>query len=317
MSDQCQGLASVPAEDRVQCPNRGFRKQASVRPQQSFVLLNQRQNLGGLYGAHQRTGQDQIQRSHSICQRAEMPKQGLASFGSERPGFVGQCLGDLGVGIAMANQENLQSTPDPSQREEIRNGSPVYCKLMADWEILRPGGGVGLALALTVLGSACRESSPPASSVAPGARSSKPGEEAPGSPGHFAVSGAKLDAFLRYRRERLKARSEPAGNRSPAGDSRLLDDAIAEEAARQSAGLSLAEVETIQEIVQRVIGKQVLARELLQPGLDNPGMGDSGSRLAALDEERARFGEASVALVLQREEELTALWNADLTRLAR
>ncbi len=131
------------------------------------------------------------------------------------------------------------------------------------------------------------------------------------------MSGAKLDAFLRYRRERLKARSEPAGNRSPAGDSRLLDDAIAEEAARQSAGLSLAEVETIQEIVQRVIGKQVLARELLQPGLDNPGMGDSGSRLAALDEERARFGEASVALVLQREEELTALWNADLTRLAR
>jgi hypothetical protein len=79
----------------------------------------------------------------------------------------------------------------------------------------------------------------------------------------------------------------------------------------------LAEVETIHEIVQRVIGKRVLARELLQPGWGNPGMADGGSPLASLDEERARFGDASVELVLQREEELTALWNADLTRLAR
>ena len=126
-----------------------------------------------------------------------------------------------------------------------------------------------------------------------------------------------MDAFLRYRRERIKARSELADNRATAGASALLDDAIAEEAARQSAGLSLVEVETIQEIVQRVIGKRALARELLQPGLDRPGIGDSGSHLAALEEERARFGDASVGLVLQREEELTALWNADLTRLTR
>jgi len=188
---------------------------------------------------------------------------------------------------------------------------------MSDWEILRPGGGVGLALALAVLGSACRGGSPPASSHDLRDRSSKPGQEEPGSPAHFALSGAKLDAFLRYRRERLKPLSEPARPGAPAGDSRLLDDAIAEEAARQRAGLSLAEVETIHQIVQRVIGKRVLARELLPPGLDNPGIGDGGSRLAALDAERARFGDASVDLVLQREEELTALWNADLARLAR
>jgi hypothetical protein len=218
----------------------------------------------------------------------------------------------------MANQENLQSTPDQACAKEIRNGSPVYCKSMGDWEILRPGRAAGLALALTVLGSACRGGSAPASSLAPSARSSsKSGEEAPDSAEPFTLSGAKLDAFLRYRRERHKALSEPATTRGPAGDSRLLDDAIAEEAARQSAGLSLAEVETIQEIFQRVIGKRVLARELLQPGPDQPAIGDGGSRLMALEEERARFGEASVKRVLEREEELTELWNADLARLAR
>ncbi len=79
----------------------------------------------------------------------------------------------------------------------------------------------------------------------------------------------------------------------------------------------MAEVETIQEIVQRVIGKRTLARELLQPGPDQPAIGDGGSRLVALEEERARFGEASVKRVLEREEELTELWNADLARLAR
>lgn len=79
----------------------------------------------------------------------------------------------------------------------------------------------------------------------------------------------------------------------------------------------MAEVETIQEIVQRVIGKRALARELLQPGPDPPAIRDGGTRLAALEEERVRFGEASVKLVLEREEELTELWNADLARLAR
>lgn len=157
-------------------------------------------------------------------------------------------------------------------------------------------------------------------------------EEAPRAP--LALTEAKLSSYLGYQRRML----DVYASRLDAGRKADLERVVeAEEQARRQSGLDRRELAEIEEMVRAVIGKRVYGAAVpgddslnrmraLQPKLSEQGREEvarsiaevekSQEELVRLTEERRRFGESNVDLLLAREAELTRLWKETLGSFA-
>jgi hypothetical protein len=169
-------------------------------------------------------------------------------------------------------------------------------------------------LALVLMGCPPRaEQNPPA--PVPATSPDSPVQATP------TITAEKLDAWLRYHRV-LAEQSKDAGT-----DIKRLS--LLERDSRQRAGLSEAELELLEDCISAVVAQRTIAKltgaeavrdfDKVTVGLRaeqrqkvEAAFGDvraKAQQAASLEAERAKFGEA-VTVVLAREAEVTATWNA-------
>lgn len=182
------------------------------------------------------------------------------------------------------------------------------------------------AALLSALVVACRGSRQ-ASSEAP----SSIGQDVASST-RYQINRQKLDAFLRYHALRSLQLTDGGQPASPERQAMDFDWA------RTEAGLSVQDLEQLESIVTKVIGKRAFARQLAddksletlenvkakvplhrQKDLDQLLSWNKSQRnqASSLAEERQRYGDANVDVILTRESELMRLWDSELAQLTR
>ena len=148
----------------------------------------------------------------------------------------------------------------------------------------------------------------------------------------YQITPQRLDAFLRY--HSLKS-AELGDAGQPTSPER---QAVEFERARTEARLSVQDLEQLEAIVTRVIGKRAFARELAdekslemlenvrakvplhrQKDLEHLVSWNKAQRDQALSlvEERKRYGDANVDVILTREADLLRIWDSELAQLTR
>jgi hypothetical protein len=181
---------------------------------------------------------------------------------------------------------------------------------------------IGCTLSLALL-SACH-----GPKEASAETSATPGAEKPGDPKGYLLTREKLAAYLRYQslktREAVDAGSEQQG--------------LILEHSRTEAGLSVRDLEEMEAMIPRVIGKRAFARQLAdeksletlesvkakvplhhQKQLEHLVGWNKAQRAEALGlaEERQRYGNANVDLILSQEAELLRIWDSEIAQLTR
>jgi hypothetical protein len=163
---------------------------------------------------------------------------------------------------------------------------------------------------------------------------------------YYAITPVKLDAFLKYQRRRLELEQtlrkgsiagSPAdggpvagaqGSERAEGASAWVERrAEAEEQARKESKLSVQDVVALQQMAYAVIGKRALWKQMLNEQAPQASLMDklpanarnqlegatqqAKSRQQAMEqlpEERKKFGNANVDLILSQEAALTKVW---------
>lgn len=186
-----------------------------------------------------------------------------------------------------------------------------------------------IALSVGFFAAACHKE--PAQPAADGRSASIPAEPAAAP---MQLTDGKLTAYLTYQRRML----EMYRSRFDAGaTANLAKVAEAEEQARQQSGLQRHELGEIEQMVRSVIGKRVYGAtppgddslermRSLQSKLPEEGREEvaksiadlekSRDELARLTQERRRYGDANVDLLLAREAELTGAWKETMATFA-
>lgn len=138
------------------------------------------------------------------------------------------------------------------------------------------------------------------------------------------LTGAKLDAWLAYHRQLRALVSDDGGSLD------MKTKAKRERALREALQLSEPELDALEELVGAVVAQRTISRltgaeavkefDKVTLGLKaeqrekvEQAFGDVRTRaqaVASLDAERAKFGVDAVAMVLAREAEVTATWDA-------
>ena len=103
-------LALLLTQEGLDRSHRHFGNQAAVRMEQALVLECVREDLRGLHRPNQGAGEHQVYSTHVLGERREMRDERLPAFHRQRPGFIAQTLGHLGVGVSMSHQEDLQAS---------------------------------------------------------------------------------------------------------------------------------------------------------------------------------------------------------------
>lgn|GEM_PF-6536496 len=146
----------------------------------------------------------------------------------------------------------------------------------------------------------------------------------------YQITRQKLDAFLRYHSLRSVELGDAGQAASPERQATDFDRA------RTAAGLSVQDLEQLESIVTKVIGKRAFARQLAddqslemlenvkakvplhrQKELEQLVSWNRAQRDQALSllQERKRYGDANVDLILTREGELLRIWDSELAQL--
>jgi hypothetical protein len=164
--------------------------------------------------------------------------------------------------------------------------------------------------------------------------------------GPYVIRAAKLERFIEYQEKTLalysemladlgRAEAEDAGAAAPVAV--VKRHAEAQERARRALGLTERDVRELERVVGDVISRRALA-QVLDDGQSlqqlealaarlGPGQRDELDRTleqlraqqaetVALSEERRKYGDANVDLVLSREEVLTRQWNHAISTFA-
>lgn len=337
MADEHQVRVPVLGQNAVQAAHGHVGKEAPVRAQRHGQRLGQREDLGRLHRPHQRTRQDEAHARHARLERGKVGVGLFPGLGGERARRVVQALWNLRIRVSVSHQENLhhrlqpESFPLPSVvHERARQGKP--------WEPL----AVSFLLALCSAGCQTKQAPPTvrdAGTVARGA----PMQDA----GPYLLTAAKLDAFLEYKRALLTG-GEPSAAQLrellravDAGEPEAVDRAWAflkaqgtlEAAARTRAGLSPAEVRTIESMAADVAAARLFAkpvglgklsddlaaaRNSLPPerraAVDTTlaALREDEARVERLADEREAWGDANVDLLLTKEKELVRLYEAQV-----
>ncbi len=189
------------------------------------------------------------------------------------------------------------------------------------------GGGVrdpiiGCTLSLALL-SACHGPKEASAETSASTRVEKPGDQK-----GYLLTREKLAAFLRY--QSLKTRET--------ADAGSEQQALILEHARTEAGLSVRDLEEMEAMIPTVIGKRAFARQLAdeksletlesvkakvplhhQKQLEHLVGWNKARRAEALGltEERQRYGNANVDLILTQEAELLRIWDSEIAQLTR
>jgi len=148
----------------------------------------------------------------------------------------------------------------------------------------------------------------------------------------YQITPQKLDAFLRYHSLRSVELGDAGQTASAERQTRDFDQA------RTQAGLSVLDLEQLESMVTKVIGKRAFGRQMAddkslemlenvkakvplhrQKDLEQLAGWNKAQRDQALSlvEERKRFGDANVDLILSREAELLRIWDLELAQLTR
>ena len=193
------------------------------------------------------------------------------------------------------------------------------------WTSWTPGGGVrhpiiGCCLSLALL-TACHGPKEASAETSESIRAERPGDQQ-----GYLLTREKLAAFLRY--QSLKTRET--------ADAGSEQQALILEQARTEAGLSVRDLEEMEAMIARVIGKRAFARQLAdeksletlesvkakvplhhQKQLEHLVGWNKAQRAEALGlaEERKRYGNANVDLILSQEAELLRLWDSEIAQL--
>lgn len=140
----------------------------------------------------------------------------------------------------------------------------------------------------------------------------------------WTLTLARLDAFLGYQRALLALATADAGRKGAAPD--LEQRAKFDERARQQAGLTDEEVEKIETMISQVASRRLAASltgaEEAMPVMPPNAKPEAPEVLAeslakreklkkssqSLEEERARFGDQNINVLLQRESEVLRNW---------
>lgn len=164
----------------------------------------------------------------------------------------------------------------------------------------------------------------------------------------YAVLPGKLDRFIRYQEQSLALYSKmfeelEKGSGADAGVAasvaRIREHALAEARLRESLGLSDGDVRALEQIVGDVVARRAAAAALrteedpvaklkvLAAKMPGEQRAEFQATLAALElqrqaagslvEERRKYGDANVDLILTREAQLTAQWNQAISAFAR
>jgi len=212
----------------------------------------------------------------------------------------------------------------------------------------------GCLLLALVAAVACRNESSPAALVEEQKRialEEPMGAAVSAAQNDFLLTSEGLDRYLAYQKQMVQLYSrliKQAGqSKSPARDAQLRRGgerqaeleklAVEQERARAQSGLSLEELRRVEQIIREVIGKRIYGlavpeedsvqrmeemKAKLPPQLQQETAKsiaeirisqDAVKRLAA---ERAKYGNASVDLVLSREPELTQSWKETMMLFA-
>lgn len=170
-------------------------------------------------------------------------------------------------------------------------------------------------LALVLMGCPPRSEEPTTAASPP----TSPGSPLQGTP---TITAEKLDAWLRYH-QALAELSKDAGTN-------IKRLSVLERDSRQRAGLSEAELDSLEECISAVVAQRTIAKltgaeavrdfDKVTLGLKpeqrqkvEAAFGDvraKAQHAASLEAERAKFGEEAVSVVLAREAEVTATWNS-------
>jgi hypothetical protein len=182
---------------------------------------------------------------------------------------------------------------------------------------------IGCTLSLALV-SACHGPKEASAETSATTRAEKPGD-----PKGYLLTREKLAAFLRY--QSIKTR-EAADAGSPEQQALIL------ERGRTEAGLSVRDLEEMEAMIPRVIGKRAFARQLAdeksletlesvkakvplhhQKQLEHLVGWNKAQRAEALSlpEERQRYGNANVDLILSQEAELLRIWDSEIAQLTR
>lgn len=181
---------------------------------------------------------------------------------------------------------------------------------------------IGWALALWMLGSGCKDK--PAVTLKEAPAPAAPDPEA------WALTLPKLDGYVRYQRALLVQAGKVAAPAFDGGALKQFDPqtieqrATADEHARAQAGLTEEDVVRIEEMVSAVAAKRLTARmlgfsdKLPPPELPPDATQEQQAAMLAqtnlrksalnLPEERQRFGDANIDLLLKREDQLLGNW---------
>ncbi len=103
-------LALLLTQEGLDRSHRHFGNQAAVRMEQALVLEDVREDLRGLHRPNQGAGEHQVYFTHVLGERREMRDERLPALHRQRPGFIAQTFGHLGVGVSMSHQEDLQAS---------------------------------------------------------------------------------------------------------------------------------------------------------------------------------------------------------------
>jgi hypothetical protein len=194
--------------------------------------------------------------------------------------------------------------------------------------MVRAVNRTGVALMVLALISACKSKPEPTAPIAHQA-----GPASPAAGDRWVLTAPLLDGYLRYQRALLVQAGKLKGLPFDGGLKQFVEPTVEQKAtvderARLEAGLTPEDVLQIEEMLSRVAGRRMTARLLSMdqpmpelPVMDasEPGQADVSKALEAranlkrevveLAEERAKFGNRNIDLLLQREDELLKNWS--------
>lgn len=194
--------------------------------------------------------------------------------------------------------------------------------------MLRPGCRLWVSFALLDL-LACKKEAARDARQEPSASASAEGAVAP-----LRLTDEMLGSYVRYQERMLEAYGARVDGGGKVEVQQVVD---AEEQARRQSGLERRELAEIEQMMRAVIGKRVYGAAVpgddsldrmraLQSKLSEQGRAEvsksigevekSQEELVRLTEERRRFGDANVDLLLAHEAELTKLWKQMMASFA-
>jgi hypothetical protein len=179
--------------------------------------------------------------------------------------------------------------------------------------MVRPVNRVRPALLLWVLLLGCKEH-PPATVTAPQTL------DAPSRPAQWVLTLPMLDGYLRYQRTLLVQAGKLApppwdGGLKPFVEPTVEEKAELDERSRREGGLTTDDVEKIEQMVSVLASRRLAARTSGEEAPMPPGLARAPDdtmprpKSKSLDDERRRFGDASIDVLLKREAEVLKNWS--------